>query len=333
MFKSATFKLTVYYLLIVMAISILFSVVVYAVGSDGIANGIKLQSERIYSEFPVFQANPILKPSIDIERGDHRLLLRLVFFNSVVFIFAGVASYLLAERTLKPIKEAHEQQKRFTSDVSHELRTPLTAIRMEGEVALLNNNLGQKDLRQIIASNLEETVKIENLINGLLRLSRLDSEELQKNFTKIDLNEIVKSAIKTIKPKATTKKIKINEINNIKIEVSGDKNTLTQMIIILLDNAVKYSPPKKNIDITYSQDNHFKILSIQDFGIGINKDDLAHIFDRFYKADSSRNKQKSEESFGIGLSIAKSIAEVHNINIIVSSKVNEGTCVKLVFED
>ena len=332
MFRSATFKLTIWYLIIVMAISIFFSIVVYAVGSDGIANGIRLQSERIYNEFPIFESNPILKPSKDIERGDHILLMRLLFFNSIVFIFAGAASYFLAIKTLGPIEETHEQQKRFTSDVSHELRTPLTAIRMESEVALMNSNLTKDELKATLASNLEETTKIENLINSLLRLSRLESEEIKKNFSPIYVKEIVKDALSNINKQAKYKNIKI--INKVKVndQILGDKNSLIQLLTIFLDNAIKYSPANKEISLVFESNKNFKNLIIKDQGIGINKKDLDHIFDRFYKSDISRARTNdSKESYGIGLSIAKSIAEVHDINIIVTSQLNKGTTIKLVF--
>ncbi len=315
-----------------MAISIFFSIVVYAVGSDGIANGIRLQSERIYNEFPIFESNPILKPSKDIERGDHILLMRLLFFNSIVFIFAGAASYFLAIKTLGPIEETHEQQKRFTSDVSHELRTPLTAIRMESEVALMNSNLTKDELKATLASNLEETTKIENLINSLLRLSRLESEEIKKNFSPIYVKEIVKDALSNINKQAKYKNIKI--INKVKVndQILGDKNSLIQLLTIFLDNAIKYSPANKEISLVFESNKNFKNLIIKDQGIGINKKDLDHIFDRFYKSDISRARTNdSKESYGIGLSIAKSIAEVHDINIIVTSQLNKGTTIKLVF--
>src|ERR1700677_3510765 len=186
MFRSATVKLTAWYLCLAMAISLLFSVVVYNIGTNEIAHSIQTQSARIYNQFPVFDSNPILHPSSDIDDSDHDLLLRLIFLNLIVLALAGIASYLLAIRTLQPIEEAHEQQKRFTSDVSHELRTPLTALKMESEVTLMNKALSKDELRQTLSSNLEEVTKLEGLINNLLRLSRLEVEELQQNFTTLN---------------------------------------------------------------------------------------------------------------------------------------------------
>jgi signal transduction histidine kinase len=211
MFRSATFKLTVWYLALAMTISIIFSVVVYHLATNEIARGLHLQTARIYNQFPVFDNSPILKPGSDIASGDHNLLLRLVFFNIIVLLLAGLASYFLAQRTLRPIEEAHEQQKRFTADVSHELRTPLTALKMESEVALLSPNTSQKELRKILESNLEEVSKLEGLINNLLRLTRLEADELRHNFTKISTIDIVRDAVYRVEKMANNRDIKIKQ--------------------------------------------------------------------------------------------------------------------------
>src|SRR5690349_10918291 len=123
MFRSATFQLTLWYLALVMAISLTFSGVLYQVATDELARGLHSETERIFLQFPVFDNSPMLRTGPDYDRGTHRILLRLVGFNIIVLFTAGFASYWLARRTLEPIEEAHEQQKRFTADVSHELRT------------------------------------------------------------------------------------------------------------------------------------------------------------------------------------------------------------------
>ena len=166
MFRSATLRLTAWYLGLVMFISLLFSFVVYHIGTNEIARSLHLQSARIYSQFPIFDNNDLIHPRPYIANSDHDLLFRLFILNIVVLVLAGLASYWLAKRTLEPIEEAHEQQKRFTSDVSHELRTPLTALKMESEVALLNPKASSKELKGTLHSNLEEIDKLESLINN-----------------------------------------------------------------------------------------------------------------------------------------------------------------------
>src|SRR4051812_19853161 len=130
MFKSATFKLTAWYLALVMAVSLVFSGVVYRVGSNELAHSLSRQNQRIYHDYPIFNGTTILNNDNDLLSGEHRLLGKLLFLNLLVLVGAGLASYYLARRTLEPIEEAHARQKRFTADVSHELRTPITALKM-----------------------------------------------------------------------------------------------------------------------------------------------------------------------------------------------------------
>lgn len=312
-----------WYLAIVMAISLVFSVVLYSVATNELNRGLQHETQRIYDQFPVFQGNPMLHPRVDYDAGAHRIMLRLIGFNIIVLVAAGGASYWLAKRTLEPIEEAHEQQKRFTADVSHELRTPLTALRMESEVALLNDKAGKNELRATLNSNLEEVSKLESLINSLLRLTRLEADELQQGFTQLKTDVLISDAIKQIKPLAESRKITIEE-KGTSASVLGDHDSIVQLVIILLDNAVKYSSPGSSIKVTTKVDNDQVLLSVKDHGIGIERKALEHVFDRFYRADSSRQKT-SQAGFGLGLSIARMIADVHTGTITLSSQVDKGT--------
>ena len=324
MFKSATFKLTMWYLAIVMILSIIFSGALYNVASDELHRSVARESERIQLQFPVFNDDPRLDQiNSDVTSGEHRILLRLIALNIFVFVGAGYASYLLARRTLEPIEQAHEQQKRFTSDVSHELRTPLTALRMESEVALLNDKSSASDLRKTIESNLEEISKIDKLINNLLKLSRLEADELQQNFTKVSSKQVFDEALSQVKKQAKSRNITIEE----KIHDStilGDKDSLTQLLIILMDNAIKYSPDKSTLFVSSNKVKDEIAWTIKDQGKGISKEALDHVFDRFYRADTSRNKSH-QDGYGLGLSIAKMIADIHSATIVLKSRVGAGT--------
>lgn len=322
MFRSATFKLTMWYLAIAMAISLLFSFVLYQVTSNELSRGVHRESQRIYDNFPVFEHSPMLRPGDDIEDGRHRILTRLVGINVIVLIGAGWASYLLARRTLEPIEHAHEQQKRFTADVSHELRTPLTALKMESEVALLNQKNGPKELRAALTSNLEEAGKLEALINNLLRLTQLEAGELQQHFEPQPVELLVGAALEKVQPAAENKHITIT--NTVKAAtVAGDRDSLVQLFVILLENAIKYSPQGSKVTIKSRPQDDTTVLEIDDNGPGIDKEALEHVFDRFYRADNSR--AKSIEGFGLGLSIAKMIADIHDADITLKSRPGKGT--------
>ena len=323
MFRSATFRLTVSYLAIVVVISVLFSAVVYHVGTDDLAFGLHHQMQRISTDFPVFDNSPFLRPGNDLSNDSHRLLGRLIAFNIIVFIGAGFASYWLARRTLTPIEQAHEQQKRFTADVSHELRTPLTALKMEAEVALLDPKTTASELRQVLSSNIEEAEKLDTLINSLLRLTRLEAGELQQNFVALDAGEITAEAIQHVQKLADASKITIDE-KSAALQLLGDRDSLVQLLVILLDNAIKYSPAGSTIKIAAKKDHGEAVISIIDAGMGIEPAALNHVFERFYRADASRTKSDSD-GFGLGLSIAKLIADVHHATITLTSRAGKGT--------
>ena len=328
MFDRATLKLTAWYLSILMAISIIFSIVIYNDSTQVIRSEIRHQ-------IPYFQqlnldsnSNESFRALIaeQEDSAKQHLQLELFFANLLIFVVAGFSSYMLARRSLRPIKEAMDAQGRFTADASHELRTPLTAMKSEIEVSLRDSGLSVSDYKDILVSNLEEIAKLESLSNGLLRLSRLDYRD-SRLFESVSLAKIAYDAIehhaKAIKKNAA---IIYNEVEPVMIV--GDSQHLTEVVAILLDNAIKYSPPKSSITLTSKSSGHFGYLEVTDKGPGIKPDDLPLIFDRFYRSDVSRTKDKVE-GYGLGLSIAKKIIELHGGVIEVSSVVGEGTTFKL----
>jgi signal transduction histidine kinase len=317
-----------WYLAIVVAISLLFSVVLYHVATAELVRGLHSETRRIFTQFPVFQNSPYLQPGSDIDNAAHRLLLRLIGFNLLVFVSAGLASYLLAKRTLSPIEQAHAQQQRFTADVSHELRTPLTVLRMESEVALLNDHTTSAELRETLASNLEEVTKLETLINSLLRLTRLEEAELRHNFRPVNCAEVISESIRQVTKSSDKRHITI-ETTDDDCQLYGDHDSLVQLVVLLLENAVKYSSEGASLSVVASHDGKQATLQVIDGGIGIEPEALQHIFERFYRADSSRNKTNAE-GYGLGLSIAKMIADIHQGNITLSSQQGVGTTATVI---
>lgn len=332
MFRSATFQLTMWYLALAMTISLMFSVVLYQVATNEVARGLHTETQRIINRFPDFNNNPFFRQRESLDDSSHRILLRLISFNIAVLLAAGLASYALARRTLAPIEEAHEQQKRFTADVSHELRTPLTALKMESEVTLMNRQASKQELRKALESNLEEANKLETLINNLLRLTRLEADELQQNFQALNSSDVAAEALQQVKKQANNRKIQLD--NRTKEAVlMGDQDSLTQLLVILLDNAIKYSPAGNTVTLASRQGDAYYTFVVKDSGVGIEKAALDHVFDRFYRADNARTKSHATEGFGLGLSIAKLIADLHNGLITIRSQVGKGTTVEVMLPE
>jgi signal transduction histidine kinase len=343
MFEKARLKLTAWYLLIIMLVSIIFSLVVYNILTREVHRAIRAQSLRfraprqtvnIPREVPSFGFFQDIMPFGELEQlskedqkifegVEQRIALRLVFINISILLFSGVAGYFLAGRTLKPIEEMIDQQRRFIADASHELRTPLTAIKTESEVAMRDQKLNLMQAKKLLESNLEEVDKLKSLTDYFLTLSRFENPETKLNLETFNLAQAITQACEKLKVLATRRKIKIiKKLEN--IDIKADKSTIIQLVTILVDNAIKYSRPTSKIKITTYKKGKKAIIKIEDHGIGIKASDLPFIFNRFFRADSSRTKV-GVDGYGLGLAIAKSIVELHDGSISVESEQNKGT--------
>lgn len=331
MFQSARIKLTAWYLLIIMLISIVFSVAFYNVAT--------LELQRIIrrAEMEQFRGNnlflpPYLRnfPSVEeLEQSKNNLKIMLIIINGVILVLAGGAGYILAGRTLQPIQNMVDEQNRFITDASHELRTPLTALRSEMEASLLENNLTDTKAKKLVESNLEEVNNLQLLSDNLLQLVQYQTNNKKNEFQKISLLQVVEDALKKVTSLAKAKKIIINnEIDD--IILYGNSQSLIQLFIILFDNAIKYSPKESSIFLTSKKLDHAISIEVTDQGMGIDKKDIPHIFNRFYRADKSRTKSDIP-GYGLGLAIAKKITEEHQGTIRVKTKVNKGTTFILHF--
>ncbi len=324
MFQRASLRLTGLYLLIIMSISLIFSLGLYQLASREIEQGIRrpnsfaqiirLNNLEGLQDFLTGQDKAIKDAKRDIR-------ISLGFINLFIFVSGGLLSYYLARRSLRPIEEAHESQSRFTSDASHELRTPIAAMRLENEISLTDSKLTLKDAKKQLESNIEELDKLTSLTEGLLKLSRLENEDLVK--AKADLREIIENAIARNKKDISRKKQTV--IRKLKSqEIHTNEEALTNVIATLVNNASKYSPTGSEISIKVSLSKSSYLVDVKDRGVGINPLDEDKIFDRFYRADQSRTKNKVG-GYGIGLSIAKKSIEALSGKITVKSTVDKGS--------
>jgi len=295
-----------------MTISLLFSLSLYQVASNEIERGFRGRpgpiSQMIRTRNVDLVEGLISEQEETIVELKSSLKSNLVILNILIAVVGGLLSYFLARKTLRPIETAHNAQNRFTADASHELRTPITAMRTETEITLTEPNLTLKDAKAQLNSNIEELDKLTKLSEDLLKLARLDNVETTRMPT--DISEIINLAIERVKPLAEKNKqlFKLRVIP--KIEVSADSASLTEAFVTLLDNAVKYSPSKSEIEVIVTKNKNTVEVKIIDNGDGIMPTDLPHIFERFYRAEQSRTKN-NVNGFGIGLAIAKETVESH----------------------
>ncbi len=323
MFQSATLKLTGWYLLILMVISILFSVAIYQTTSHEVDVRLtKLQSNLRITGGMAPDPNNLFRTTELGEASSH-IVIELIYANVIILVSGGVISFLLARRTLRPIEEAHDAQTRFTSDASHELRTPLAAMKTELEVALRDKDSTKQDLEKILYSNLEEVDKLTGLSEMLLNLSRLDHDKLER--TAVDIQDITREVIDLYDEPGGRVVVKTSSHPL----VEGNETALTELVSVLIDNALKYSPSGSPVNVTISSSNKQLAFTVKNTGPGIDAEILPHIFDRFYRADNSRTKQDNK-GYGLGLSLAKKIVELHNGELSVTSTPGKSTIFKVM---
>lgn len=329
MFHSARLKLTAWYLLILMFISVSFNLIIYKSISSEInrfSQSQRFRVERRLRENNYFPQQPIRFVDSDlIEETKHRLILTLILINGGIFFIVGTLSYFLAGKTLNPIQEMVEEQNRFISDASHELRTPLTALKSSLEVNLRDKNLSIEEAKKIMSENINDLNHLQKLSDSLLQLSQYEKTQIYSTFEKVSLKQIIQESINKIAPLAKNKNILIKN-NSINVDLNGNKYGLIDLFVILLDNAVKYSGKKSIITVNVKKIDHTVLVFIKDQGIGIDKKDRSHLFERFYRADSARSK-KDVDGYGLGLSIAKKIINQHNGSIKIESILKKGTTV------
>jgi signal transduction histidine kinase len=310
-FQKARIKLTIYYVAIMMAILALFSSVLIYTVELKIRQGFR--DRIIVTEV---EGDPVQNTSDDIE-----MLIYLV--DGILLIIIGFSSYFLAGKTLKPIKETLDSQKKFSADASHDLRTPLAIMMTESEVALQNKNPKVEELQSTIGSNLEEAKKMSKLVNDLLLISRGEQENSLNNFITTDLHSFTEKIVEKFTRQAKDKNLTLKISEYKKAEILLEPSMFERAISNILQNAINYTK-EGEIKVEIKEDSKNVILSITDTGVGIASADLPFVFDRFYKAEHSRNDKSGS---GLGLSIAKQIIKKHKGDIFIESTVGTGTVV------
>ena len=215
----------------------------------------------------------------------------------------------------------------FTAGVSHELKTPLTAI--SGYAELIEN--GMVDSGQIphIAQQIRHnSERLLSLINDIIRLSELDHNELPRKFTTVDLYQLAAECCRDLSVSARKRHLTLS-CEGSSVTLSADRDLLKELVENLIQNAIQYNRENGTILVRAEAENGRPVLSVKDSGIGIPKQHLDRIFERFYRVDKSRSRQKG--GTGLGLAIVKHIAEIHNAVITVDSELNTGTCVTVLF--
>lgn len=258
-------------------------------------NGEKIGAEKRISFLDVTESYTVL----------NQLLVTFFIVGAMVIVVIFFISFVFANDAIKPIAASLVKQKQFISDASHELKTPIAIINASLD-ALLENKENPKEITKWTNNVLSQTERMEKLIKNLLSLAKADEENIKFTLDKIDVSEVVNEVITEIEAYLFDKNIKFEEKIEPNVSTLGNYEGLKQILLILFDNAMKYTNENGSVSACLIKSKHGVVFTLENSCETITKEHLSHIFDRFYRIDQSRI---NDGSFGLGLPIAKSMIE------------------------
>lgn len=248
---------------------------------------------------------------------------KLFYISTIIITTSAIASYILSKRTLKPIFMAWEKQNEFVQNAAHELRTPLTIIQAKQQLLLKEPESKIIDKSEDISLTINETRRLTKLVKELMILATADSSKLQLKKEQKDIDEVIKETTAPyieyaeMQGKKLVLDLNCNKVANI------DVSKITELMVILLDNAIKYTKENEKITVkTHNKDGRC-FIEVIDEGIGISDEQKKHIFERFYRADKARSRETG--GTGLGLAIAQTIVKAHGGTIRVYNNEPKGT--------
>jgi signal transduction histidine kinase len=247
-----------------------------------------------------------------------KLLAGLLIGGMGGLVLAGVGGWWLAGKSLRPVRFAFNRQHAFVSDASHELRTPLAVIRANAEF-LQQEQPENVEARDIVS----ETDRLSSLVDALLAVARDDDRGARALHMQVDLADVVEVTVASFQTVTTDHELELTYATPDELKVMGDRDQLRQVLVILLDNAVRYTPAGGRIHVQARADGKEAVVTVHDTGIGIPEEALPRVFERFYRADDARNRQSG--GVGLGLAIARELVTRHSGRISVTSTDGAGS--------
>ena len=274
---------------------------------------------RIYSELVNRKTGIVVQVARSMEPEEdalHGLLAFMLLGVAVSTAVAAVGGWFVAGKSLAPVAAAFERQQAFVADASHELRTPLAVIRANAEY-LQQVQPESEEAAEILA----ETDRLAALVDALLALARGQGGAPAEGA--VDLGELVSASAQSMQPLAIDRKVALDVEAAAGLEVRGDPDQLRQLVLILLDNALRYTPEGGRVTVDAHRINGSAVVAVSDTGIGIDAKALEHVFERFYRADEARTR--SDGGAGLGLSIAEQLVTGHGGRISAESEPGRGS--------
>jgi signal transduction histidine kinase len=248
------------------------------------------------------------------------LLLVSLVVGGIGLLLAAAVGILMADWGLRPIRTAIESQQAFAQNAAHELRTPLTLIRTAAELALRADE--PDEMRDALTTTIPQTEHLDAVVGDLRLVAQGDTGHILIDVEPLDLGLVAGEVDEEVLPVAEARRVHIQLHAAAGVSVTGDRQRLRQLLLILTDNALQHTDTGGRIDITVTRQARKAVLSVQDTGSGIESRHLPHIFDRFFRAEEARSRHQG--GAGLGLAIAREIVEAHGGRIVVESQVGIG---------
>ncbi|WP_315444013.1 ATP-binding protein [uncultured Selenomonas sp.] len=289
----------------------------------GTPTKVMMTAQTVFSPPLPMQTVYVGKDVTAMYNGMEKATWALAILGGLALIFAAAVGYVLSGGAMKPVREAYERQRQFAADASHELRTPLAVVLASADLLRSDPSITSPFLKQVIEDVRDEVKKMTKLVGDLLTVARTDGKANQIKPVRMDLVAAAQQTVRIMRPFAEKKDIVIDEVLPKRVEINADEQKIRQLILILVDNAVKYTPERGHISVCVQEEKGGVQISVADTGIGIAPDHQERIFDRFYRVDKARSRRMGGN--GLGLAIAREIAEAHGGTISVESEMGKGT--------
>ena len=266
-----------------------------------------------------------------VYRGLQKATYTLTVLAVLALLIATGIGYVMAGKAIVPLREAYEKQRQFAADASHELRTPLSVVLASAEILESDTSITSPFLKQVIGDIHDEVKKMTKLVSDLLVVARSDNQALKLKVTKVDLAAALDQTLRLMQPLAEKKNLTLRREGLNTLTAKLDEQKIKQLMLILVDNAVKYTPSGGTITVRLTEPSTGKLVfSVADTGIGIAPEDQQRIFDRFYRVDKARSREMGGN--GLGLAIAQEIVQLHDGAIKVESQPGAGTTFTVILK-
>ncbi len=300
------------------------AVVLAKLNSNGQKTKIMMMTKSINDPGNNHQTVYVGKDVTALYNGLDKATTIMAILGLLALLIATVVGHILSGKAMIPLRAAYEKQRQFAADASHELRTPLAVVMASADLLESDPSIKSPFLKQVIADVRDEVKKMTKLVSDLLIVARSDNKALKLKPTKFDLGAVVAQTARLMQPLAEQKKITLVAEEMPKNMIYADEQKIRQLILILVDNAVKYTPEGGCVTVHFCKSEKGKVaFAVADTGIGIAKEDQDKVFDRFYRVDKARSREMGGN--GLGLAIAQEIVNMHRGNISLSSELGKGT--------